>query len=180
MLISQVAPYTLRSTSGEHHAIQGPNSRFPWAAASSGQTATAQSTPEAELAALNTAMKGRGESAMDIWQLLLAPYHQSTPSKFPTYGGRNRWARPVHHGPWKIVVFIHEDNAPAISILRSGMSKTMKTLERGFGIVIGWNHQRIESGDYILIHTRSSHQAADIYTKGISYPTTWELSLIHI
>ena len=69
-------PYTLRSTSGEHHSIQGPNSRFPWAASSSGQTATAQSTPEAELASLNGAMKGRGESAIDIWQVILEPYHR--------------------------------------------------------------------------------------------------------
>ena len=35
-------PYTLKSTSGVHAAIEGPNSRFPWAASSKGQSATAQ------------------------------------------------------------------------------------------------------------------------------------------
>ena len=43
----------------------------------------------------------------------------------------------------------------------------MKTLERGFGVDIAWNHDRIESGDYDLIHTRSSHMAADIFTKPV-------------
>jgi len=46
------------------------------------------------------------------------------------------------------------------------MNKTMKTLDRNFGVSIAWNHERFESGDYILIHTRSTHMAADIYTKG--------------
>ena len=42
-------PYTLRSTSGVHADIQGPNSRFPWSAGSNGQTSRAQSSTEAEL-----------------------------------------------------------------------------------------------------------------------------------
>ena len=69
-------PYTLKSTSGEHHNIQGPNSRFPWAAAAHGQTAVAQSTPEAEIASLNTAMRSKGDASMDIWQTLLGRYHE--------------------------------------------------------------------------------------------------------
>ena len=66
-------PYTLRSTTGEHHSIQGTYSRFPWAAAAHGQTALAQSTPESETAAVNSAMRSKGERALDIWQLLIHP-----------------------------------------------------------------------------------------------------------
>ena len=76
-------------------------------------------------------------------------------------------------GIWRVVIHTHEDNTPAIAILRTGMNKTMKTLERGFGVDISWCHTRIESGDYVLIHTRTSHQTADIYTKGISEPIAW-------
>ena len=50
-------PYTLRSTSGCHFDIQGPNSRMPLSAGSNQQTSTAQSTPEAELASLQSGMK---------------------------------------------------------------------------------------------------------------------------
>ena len=97
-------PYTLRSTSGEHHNLQGPNSRFPWASATHTQTAVAQSTPEAEIASINGAMKQRGESALDIWQKVLRQYH-------PT--------------GWKTVNRLHEDNTTCISCLRSGANKTM-------------------------------------------------------
>ena len=50
----------------------------------------------------------------------------------------------------------------------------MKTLERNFGVTIGWNHDRVKSGDYILIHTRSSHMSADIYTKGFRAPDVYK------
>ena len=113
MLISQDAPCTLRSTSGEHHTIQGPNSRFPWAAASSGQTATAQSTPEAELVSLNAAIKSRGENVSDT--ILLGPYNQSGQLIRYTYGEHNPWVRPFYDGgPRKFesvlsAEMIHED-----------------------------------------------------------------------
>ena len=67
-----------------------------------------------------------------------------------------------------------EDNSPAISILRTGMNKTMKTLERGFGIDIGWCYEQFAKGNYVLIHTRSSHQSADIYTRGINDGSSWK------
>ena len=97
----------------------GPNSRFPWAGASGGQTATAQSTPEAELASLNTAMKGRGESALDIWKLLLGPYHQSDPKGKP-YNNltprelNNPMAHHLHGSPWKMFTFIHGGAIPQL------------------------------------------------------------------
>ena len=97
-------------------------------------------------------MKQRGESALSIWQKILRQYHDSR---------------------WKSINHLHEDNTTCISCLRSGTNKTMKTLERGFGVDIAWNHDRIESGDYDLIHTRSSHMAADIFTKPFSGPAPW-------
>ena len=145
-------PYTLKSTGGEHLNIQGPNSRFAYSASSSGQTALAQSTPEAELGSLNSAMKSKGEPALDIWPTLLAQYHEPD---------------------WKFQVFLHEDNTTCITCVRTGANKTMKTLERNFGVSIGWCHDRVESLDYVLIHTRTSHMAADIYTKGFRAPDVW-------
>ena len=118
-------PYTLKSTSGEHHNIQGPNSRYPWAAGSGGQTCIAQSTPEAEIVSANTAMKSRGEMSLDLFGVIMKRYHDSQ---------------------WKPQIKFHEDNTTCITCLRSGINKTMKTLERGFGVSLGWCHGRISSG----------------------------------
>ena len=59
-------PYTLRSTSGYRLDVQGPNSRFPMSSGSNQQTATAQFTPEAELASADFAMRTKGEPALSL------------------------------------------------------------------------------------------------------------------
>ena len=33
-------------------------------------------------------------------------------------------------------------------------------------VSLAWGHQRMMSGDYIMVHTRSHDMSADIYTKG--------------
>ena len=86
-------PYSLRSTSGAHTCVQGPNSRFAWGAGSNQQTSRAQSTPEAELASMNEGMKKRGEQALTIWQTLLEQYHEDG---------------------WTASIALHEDNTTAI------------------------------------------------------------------
>ena len=106
-------PYTLKSTSGVHAAIQGENTRFPWAASSKGQSATAQSTPEAELASLNEAMREKGEPALSIWQAILGRFHYSTDPS------------------WKVKIHLHEDNTTCIHCVRCG-NHPMKTLKRNF------------------------------------------------
>ena len=146
-------PYTLKSTSGVHFDIEGPNSRFPWAAATQGQTSRAHSTPEAELAAMNEGMRKKGENAFSIWSLLLGQYHDKD---------------------WKLVINLHEDNTTAIVGARTGKNPTMKTLERGFGVQIGWICEKIASGDFNIIHTGTKHMSADIYTKCAQNPLLWE------
>ena len=145
-------PYTLRSSSGCHADIQGPNSRFPWAGSAAQQTSRAQSTPEAELVSLNAGMKTKGVSALAIWDLLLRPYHAKN---------------------WKLVVNIHEDNTTAIRAACTGKNPTMKTLERGHGVSVGWLYEQINSGCYNLVHTDGEIMSADIYTKGFSAAPKW-------
>ncbi len=142
-------PYTLKSTSGAHADVQGPNSRFPWGAGSAGQTSTAQSTPEAELSLLHLGMKKRGETALIIWHRIMKQFHEPK---------------------WKAVVHLHEDNTTAIVAARTGKNPTMTTLERGFGVSIAYIHDRVMSGEFNLIHTESRDMSADIYTKGIANP----------
>ena len=44
----------------------------------------------------------------------------------------------------------------------------MKELERAFGVYVSWNCARLNSGDYVIVYTRSHDMSADIYTKGFN------------
>ena len=110
-------PYTLRSTDGVHADIEGPNTRFPWAGGSKGQSAMAQSTPEAELSSLNSGMNEKGEPAIKIWDTLLGHFHRKVRTD------------------WQLKINLQEDNTTAIQGVRNGKNPTMKTLERIFGIL---------------------------------------------
>ena len=46
--------------------------------------------------------------------------------------------------------------------------------------MIGWINERLTTGDYNLIHTRTQHMSADIYTKYFSNPETWQRLLMLI
>ena len=96
-------PYTLRSTSGHHVDIQGPSSRFPWAASSTRQTSSAHSTPEAEMSAASSGLFNKGEPAIEIWSRLLGPYHDGRDS--------SEWLRAN----------LHDDITSCISVARGFM-----------------------------------------------------------
>ena len=64
-------PRTLRSTSGAQIQIEGSHTRFPIMARSIRQSAVANSTPDAELAALAMAFRAMTIPAIDLWEVLL-------------------------------------------------------------------------------------------------------------
>ena len=68
-------------------------------------------------------------------------------------------------GRWCPVIYIHEDNTTCIIAFTTGKNPTMKDLGRALGISLAWGYQRICSGDYIMIHTRTHDMTADIFTK---------------
>ena len=146
-------PYTLRSTAGMHLDIQGPNSRFPVSGSSIKLIPWTHSTPEAEIAAAFKAMHDKGEPMLTIGYLLFKRYHEQG---------------------WEFRMNLHEDNTTCITVARTGKNPTMKFLERGHGISIGWIHDRIEQGWYNMIHTRTEHMTADIYTKAFNEPRKWD------
>ena len=78
-----------------------------------------------------------------------------------------------HDKDWKLTVNVHEDNTTAIAGVRSGKNPIMRTLERGHGVSMGWLHERVATGDYNSIHTRSTNMTADIFTKPFTDPVTW-------
>ena len=62
---------TMRSTSGVFVALTGPNSFYPISALSKRQSCVSHSTPEAELVAVDLAIRTEGLPALDLWSLLL-------------------------------------------------------------------------------------------------------------
>ena len=104
---------TLRSTSGHHLDVQGPNLRFPLSSGSNQQTAISQSTPEAETASADFAMKTKGEAALSLLGKVLGKYHEKQ---------------------WSLRINAHEDNTTMLTVAATGKKPTMKTLERNHGV----------------------------------------------
>ena len=146
-------PESLKSTNGHHGDVQGPNSRFPWAAASKGQTPRSESTPEAEINSAGMGIKTIAIPAVEIFEVLLKPYHPEE--------------------DWKLRVDLHEDNSTTVQVAYTGKNPSMKLLERGHGISVGNIHEHVRNGDINFIHTRSEHMSADIYTKHFTNPQLW-------
>ena len=91
---------------------------------------------------------------MELWSILLAQYHADDPD-------------------WKFTIHVHEDNTPAIQGARTAKNPSHKTLERGFGVSLGWINEKITSGDYDLMSTSTLDMSADIYTKGFRDVALW-------
>ena len=62
---------SLRSTSGGHLNIQGPNTRFPLSGSSKRQGCVSHSTPAAEIVAADVAMRAMGMPALKLLQRIL-------------------------------------------------------------------------------------------------------------
>jgi hypothetical protein len=132
-------------------AIEAPNSRFPFSAGVGGQTSSAPSSSEAEICSLDRGMRARGDPCFVVWHRILKQYH-------------------MRDDAWDVVVHLHDDNTTCTVCARASKNPTMRTLERCFGVRVGWIYQRVTSGDYNLIHTNTKHMCADIYTKAMPNP----------
>ena len=143
-------PRTLRSTSGAQIQIEGPNTRFPSFAKSIRQQAAANSTPDAELAAINMAFRVTIVPALDLWKVL---------------------------SPCSVICFVHEDNSACISVICSGKTPTMRSISRSQDINIQILHEflGVDNPDRpcYLIETDSKDRVADIHTKGFIDPADW-------
>lgn len=96
-------PRTLRSTSGYHLAIEGPNTSLPETGCSVRQTALSNSTPNAEFVACLLAHKKAFLPSPDLYDKLLPKgYHK----------------------------VVHEDSQAMIQIAHTGINKTMRWLSR--------------------------------------------------
>ena len=132
---------SLRSTSGGHLNIQGPNTRFPLSGSSKRQGCVSHSTPEAEIVAADVAMRSMGMPAPKLLERVL--------KKSPNF------------------VF-YDDNKARIGVVRLGRNPTMRHLERSHGVSISWMHEMFTRDYMYLAYEVTDRMAADIYTKAFS------------
>ena len=110
---------TQRSTSGAHHAVIGPHTHFPIMGRSTRQSATASSTPEAEMVSGHNAVTKVLLPAMDLWESVLPK------------GFRGKL----------------EDNTAYIHCAQNNRNPTMKQIGRVFGILIAVSHEALCAKD---------------------------------
>jgi hypothetical protein len=137
---------TSRSTSGVFLCLCGPNSWFPIAATSKRQGCVSHSTPEAELVAVDLAMRAEGLPALIIFEKI--------------------FGRPIR------LVF-EEDNQAAISVMKSGYSPALKHMGRTHRVCLKWISERIAEKQVEVNYCLSADQVADIFTKPFTEPAKW-------
>jgi hypothetical protein len=138
---------TQRSTSGLHLLIRGPNTCFPIAGQSKRQSCVSHSTPEAEIASADYALRLCGLPALELWHCLL---------------------------PHKLGIYFHEDNQAMITVVNSGRNPTMRYLKRTHRVSVAWLHEKFKGDDLLLVYELSAKIAADIYTKAFVDGLKWQ------
>ena len=146
---------SLKSTSGVHMQIQGPNTRFPVAGQSKRQGSISHSTPEAEIVAADYAMSKVGIPAITLWTCL---------------------------SPTQPRIIFYDDSQAMISVIRSGKNPTMRHLERTHGLCIAWMHEVFMPDTILLVYEITAKMAADIHTKPFKSAEAWKhaCSLINV
>ncbi len=146
-----------RCTSGAFVVLRGPRTSFPIACASKRQGCVSHSTPEAELVAMDHALRQLGLPSLPLWETLI-----------PNFGR----------------IHVHEDNQAMIRIASTGKNPTMRYLSRTHGVCVSWVHEQFTAptSKLALAYELSASMCADIFTKGFTDALKWKAacSLINI
>ena len=106
---------SMRSTSGVHLEIAGPNTKFPAPGTSKGQTAVSYSTPESEIVAGAFGLRTEGIPAVSLMSVLM---------------GRDCKLR------------FREDNKAMIRVCETGKNPTLRHIGRTHGVSVAWMWER--------------------------------------
>ena len=156
---------TARSTTGVFLAIMGANTFVPVAAMSKRQGCVSHSTTEAELVAMDTALRLFGLPM----QTLLQPLLTDDGGAFGARDGDDTVGARAYHQVW-----FAEDNQATIRVCRSGRSPSLRHLARTHRVSLSWLYEVFQRGDVKLGYIVTTSQAADIFTKPIANATKWE------
>ena len=133
---------THKSTTGSVLCRKGPHTFAPVSAVSKKQDCISRSTAEAELIAVDVALRTIGIPAMDIWDRIIPP----------------------------APIIFHEDNPAAIRIVQTGKNPTILTLHRVHKVSVAWVHECFQSGRFEIMYEETTNMAAELLTKAIPDP----------
>ena len=141
-----------KSTSGVFLRLSGPaGSRVGLTGVSKKQSCVSHSTPEAELVALDFALRTEGIPALSLWSHVLR--------------------RPI-------MLTIQEDNQATLKILESGKSQALRHVGRVHDVSLAWLHERLtEDKQITAVYCDTKLMAADIMTKGFTNSERWQHAL---
>ena len=138
-------PQTQRSTSGVAVQLGSASSLLPVVFYSTRQHCVSHSTAEAEIVALDCALRMHAMPVLTLWQTI-----------FPD-------AKCI----------VHEDNQAALQIVRTGKNPTLRHIGRTHRVSIAWLAEALSHDDMHVLYETSDRMAADIFTKPFTDPRKW-------
>ena len=127
-------------------ALVGPNSFYPLGSISKKQTSVSHSTDEAEIVAMNLAVRTEGLPALELWEFIF---------------GR------------KFTLDLFEDNQATSRIVTTGRAPRLKHIHGTHAVSIAWLHERHINADLILKDCSTTFTSADIFTKHFANRDKW-------
>jgi hypothetical protein len=175
-----------RSTSGSLLCIVGPNTFCPINWLCKKQTAVSHSSTEAEIIALDTALRMDGIPTLDLWDTVIDVLEPQIKSKIepPTvlnYDLETKILAEIDHVPPNIErssergkLVLLEDNDAVIKMCIKGRAPNMRHVQRTHRINVDSIFERILTDPAISIKwVGTKVQCADIFTKGNFSEQTW-------
>ena len=170
-----------KSTSGCFLCIVGSHTFVPLNWISKKQTAVSHSSAEAEIIALEAALRMEGIPALIMWELITEIFSQRrvtsavVPSSEPALGNHGSSAAldvdyvpftlPKSKGLGKLILM--EDNSSVITMITKGRSPTMRHVTRTHRVDLDWIFERLRHDPGIQIkYVGTKFQLADLLTKG--------------
>jgi len=177
-----------KSTSGLYMAIVGPNTFAPITASCKKQTCVSHSSTESEIVAAEQGIRTEGLQALAFWELVtellstapakkaetrtvipkaceLNPYSELfDPAKYFAYT-----RRPEQ----KTCLLIAEDNEAVIKLVKKARSMALRHLPRTHRIDLHWLFEVCSHPRVRMRYVNTKQQAADMMTKSINNPATW-------
>ena len=143
----------MRSTSGTHISLAGGNTRAALNARSRKQTAVSHSTPEAEIVAVDDAVRNEGLPAVTLWQIVLER---------------------------EVDLRLQEDNDACAAIIRSGRCPAIRYLNRTHKIDIAFLSECHERKLFVIDRCPSNQMEADIMTNPVVKNDYWVRARLNI
>ena len=110
------------------------------------QGSTANSTPEAEIVALNDLVRSTAVPALDLWETICQR---------------------------EVELKVYEDNQATAKIVRSGKFKALRHVKRCHGVKLSFLTEQLRAKTFNLLDCNTTAMSADIFTKHFTCLPKW-------